>query len=88
MENIDYFFIVLSVVIAFQITREIFTIEKTPSKINEARRFFEQNQNREFEPKGFVENNITSTGISLIKNKKDEIYTLIATSKLTDLSLS
>jgi hypothetical protein len=88
MDNLDYFFLIVSAIFTYQVTRDIFSVKKTQSKTNEARRFFEQNQNREFELKGFMENNITSTGISLIKNKNDKKYTLIATSKLTDLSLS
>jgi hypothetical protein len=87
-DNLTIFFLIISAVNAYFITKDIFRIEKTPEKMNEARRFFEQNQNREFEKPGFHENNITSTGISLIKKKKNEKYTLIATSKLTDLSLS
>lgn len=85
MDNLDIFLIIISAVIAFQVTKEIFTIRKRPSGINEARRFFERMSETESEIDYSKEQKI---GLALAKKKGEEKYSLIPQSKLVGLELA
>lgn len=86
MDNINYFFLIISAVVAYQVTKEIFTIHKTDSKISEARNFFENYSDARTSQNLKTEE--YEVGLALVKKGKNEKYELIPQKKLTGLSLS
>lgn len=87
MEPLYIFFVIASALIAYSVTKEIFTIRKTSTSISEARRFFENNSNAELESQS-LKASVYTRGLALAKSKKDMKYDLIPQSKLCDLGLS
>lgn len=85
MDNLTIFILIMSTIIAYDITKEIFTIRKTSTGKSEARRFFEEMSENKGQTDG---GELMTCGLTLAKKKGDEKYTLIPQSKRTGLSLS
>lgn len=85
MDKLDMFLLIISAVVSFQITKEIFTIRKSNDREDEAKRFFnEMSENKEM----IKYTKIQKIGLTVAKYKNDEKYRLIPQSKLVDLELA
>ena len=87
MDNLDIFLLIIAIIVSYDITKEIFTIKKTSTSESEAKRFFENMCNSEYENSS-LKFSIHKRGLALAKSKEEEKYELIPQSKLCELGLS